>query len=178
MPEQIIDNKRNLFTTLHGVLLEVRGLGVLIIGKSGIGKSENALDLISRGSKLISDDVVVVKPSGTGRLVGSSPSKTKHLMEIRGIGIININDIYGDKSVLNETEIELIIELSKWDSSYDYDRLGFEEKSYNLMGTELPYLIIPTTPGKNISTILEVAARNHILKSKRSNTSPLTEIME
>ena len=153
-------------TTAHGVLMDIQGLGVLILGKSGIGKSENALDLINRGSKLISDDVVEIEKSVSGELFGSGPERIKHLMEIRGIGIINIMDLFGRASVMDRRRINMVIELVEWNSDTEYDRLGIDENVYNIMGVELPYLLIPVTLGRNTATIIEVAARNQLLKSK------------
>ncbi|MEM7007989.1 MAG: hypothetical protein AAF462_02535 [Thermodesulfobacteriota bacterium] len=164
MTEKNIDNSASAFTTLHGVLIEINRVGVLILGESGIGKSENALELITRGSKLISDDIVVIKINEHAQLIGSSPITTKNLLEIRGIGIINIKDLYGNNSVTDSSVIDITVELSIWDSETDYDRLGVEDKYYCIMGVEVPYLLIPTTPGKNISTLLEAAALNHLHK--------------
>jgi len=154
------------FTTAHGVLMDIQGLGVLILGKSGIGKSENALDLINRGSKLISDDVVEINKSVSGELFGSGTERIKHLMEIRGIGIINIMDLFGRASVMDRKKINMVIELVEWNSDTEYDRLGIDEKLYNIIGVELPYLLIPVRPGRNTATIIEVAARNQLLKSR------------
>jgi HPr kinase/phosphorylase len=154
------------FTTAHGVLMDIQGLGVLILGKSGIGKSESALDLIYRGSKLISDDVVEINKVVSGELFGSGPERIKHLMEIRGIGIINIMDLFGRASVMDRRKINMVIELVGWDPDTEYDRLGIDEKLYNIIGVELPYLLIPVRPGRNTATIIEVAARNQLLKSK------------
>ena len=165
MPKKILKNQSNLFTTAHGVLIDIRGLGVLLIGESGVGKSENALDLITRGSRLISDDVVEIRKSDSGRLIGTSPDKIEHLMEIRGLGIINIKDLFGTDHILDKKQIDMVIELTRWDSDTEYDRLGTQEKSYNLMGVDLPYLLIPVRPGRNTTTILEVAALNQLLKS-------------
>lgn len=169
------DNKAS-FTTIHGVLLDIRGLGVLILGKSGIGKSENALDLINRGSKLISDDVVEIQKSAASGLTGTGPERIKHLMEIRGVGIINIMDIFGSASVMDSRTINMVIELVQWDSNTEYDRLGIDEKKYKLLGEELPYLLIPVRPGRNTATIIEVAVRNQILKS--SGTYSTKKILE
>lgn len=170
MPEKILNNPSDLVTTMHGVLLEIHGLGVLIIGSSGSGKSDSALDLISKGSRLISDDVVVITKSDSGKLLGTSPNKTKHLMEIRGLGIINIKDLYGANSVLEEKQIDMVTELAKWDFDTEYDRLGIEEKRYNIMEVDLPYLLIPVSPARNTATILEAATLNQLLKSSNSNS--------
>ncbi len=165
---KILQDKNAPFTTAHGVLLDINELGVLILGKSGIGKSENALDLINRGSKLISDDVVEIKKSAASELTGSGPERIKHLMEIRGIGIINIMDLFGKGSVMESRGINMVIELVEWDSDTEYDRLGIDEKVYKIMGVELPYLLIPVKPGRNTATIIEVAVRNQRLKSSGS----------
>ncbi len=162
--ESILRDRLTPFTTAHGVLLEVYGVGVLILGESGIGKSENALDLINRGSKLISDDIVEIRKSAQSALCGKAPEHTKHLMEIRGVGIINIEDIFGNASVMDEREIEMVIELAQWDPDREYDRLGLDAKTIPILDIELPYLQIPVRPGRNTATIIEVAARNQRLK--------------
>lgn len=152
------------FKTVHGTLIEIKGLGVLIIGESGVGKSDCALDLIDKGAKFISDDLVVISNVESGGLIGSAPEKIKNLMEIRGIGIINIKDLYGDNKILSTVNINMIIELSLWDSNIDYDRLGIDENKYDIMGIELPYLLIPVQSGRNTSLIVDIAVRNEILK--------------
>ncbi len=164
MPEKITNHTSNLITTVHGVLLNIRGLGVLIIGDSGIGKSDFALELISKGSKLISDDVVEIRCTALNKLVGASPKATKHLMEIRGLGIINIKDLYGPDSVMEEIEIDMVVGLSNWDSDTEYDRLGIDEQSYKIAGVDLPYNLIPVRPERNIALIIEVAVLNRVLK--------------
>lgn len=157
-------NQDKLFTIIHGTLLDVKNLGVLIIGKSGVGKSETALELINTGAKLISDDVVEVKLTHTGELIGTAPDQTKHLMEIRGLGIINIKDLFGNKNILDNRNIDMVIELTLWDSNVEYDRLGIEGKNYNILGVELPYILLPITPIRHTATIIELAVRNHIFK--------------
>ncbi|MCH7517684.1 MAG: HPr(Ser) kinase/phosphatase [Candidatus Dadabacteria bacterium] len=159
------------FTTTHGVLMEILELGVLILGKSGIGKSENALDLINRGSKLISDDVVEIRKSVSGELFGNGPERIKHLMEIRGVGIINIKNLFGRASVMDTKRIDMVIELAQWDLDTEYDRLGIDKNTYNIMGVELPYLLIPVRPGRNTATIIEVAARNQLLKLRGAHST-------
>jgi HPr kinase/phosphorylase len=151
-------------TVIHGVLLEIFGIGTLIIGKSGIGKSESALDLILRGHRLIADDIVNIKKRAPTVLLGSGSDLTMHHMEVRGLGIINARDLFGAASVKEIQKIELVINLSLWDNTKMYDRLGLEEEVYSILGTELPLLNIPVTPGRNLTTIIEVACRNHILK--------------
>ncbi len=162
--QDILEERLAPFATAHGVLMDIHRLGVLILGKSGIGKSECALDLINRGSKLISDDIVEIRKVGSSKLVGNGPERIKHLMEIRGVGIINIKDLFGTTSVMDRREIDMVIELVQWDPNTEYDRLGLETSNYTILGIELPYLVIPVSPGRNTATIIEVAARNQLLK--------------
>ena len=147
-------------TRMHGVLVEVYGIGVLITGKSGVGKSETALDLVIRGHRLISDDTVIVKRVEDG-LVGKSPDITRHFMEIRGLGILDIERLYGVASVRNQEYINMVIELETWDKDKEYDRIGLEENYTNILDHKVPINIIPVRPGRNVAMIIEVAARNH-----------------
>lgn len=151
-------------TTLHGVLMDVLGVGILIIGKSGIGKSECALDLVSRGYRLVSDDIVIVKKMPPSMLFGTSSDLIRYHMEIRGLGILNIKDLYGITAIREKKQMDIVVELVKWEIEVEYDRLGFEENSYNILGVDLPYLKVPVSPGRSVATIVEVAARNQILK--------------
>jgi len=164
--ERYLRSRLTPFKTVHGVLVDIHRVGVLILGKSGVGKSESALDLINKGSKLISDDVIEIRKMGS-KIVGTGPENIKYLMEIRGVGIVNIRDLYGASSIMNEREIELVIELDHWDQGKEYDRLGLDQKTYKLEGVNIPYLLIPVSPGRNTSTIIDVAVRNQILKSNR-----------
>jgi HPr kinase/phosphorylase len=164
MPEKNHNNSDRCFTTVHGVLLDIHGFGVLIIGPSGIGKSINAAELISRGHKLVSDDVVEVVKTDSGLLVGKAPDNIKNLMEIRGVGIINVVEIFGGGSVRDQREIDMIIELLWWDSGAGYDRLGIKEDYYNMLGVNLPYKLIPVGREGNTSTIIEIAARNQMAR--------------
>lgn len=150
--------------TLHGVLVDVLGVGVLIIGKSGIGKSECALDLVSRGYRLVSDDVVIIKRMPPSTLFGTSADLIRYHIEIRGLGIVNIKDLFGITAIREKKQMDIVVELVKWEPESDYDRLGFEENRYGILGVELPYLRIPVSPGRSVATIVEVAARNQILK--------------
>ncbi|HLU65811.1 MAG TPA: HPr(Ser) kinase/phosphatase [Kofleriaceae bacterium] len=151
-------------TSLHGVLLDVLGVGVLLLGKSGIGKSEAALDLVVRGHRLVADDIVNIRRVGPDLIYGSGSGIIRHHMEIRGLGIINIQDLFGISAVRDVKKIELVIELSDWDEDAEYDRLGVEDQVFSVLGEELPHLRIPVRPGRNVSTIIEVAARNQLLK--------------
>lgn len=150
--------------SVHGVALEVLGIGILLLGKSGIGKSEAALELLVRGYRLVADDVVDIRRLGPNLLSGSGSGIIKHHMEIRGLGIINIKDLFGIGSVLESHKIDLVMELREWREDEEYDRLGVDQEDYPILGEELPILRVPVRPGRNISTIIEVAARNQILK--------------
>ncbi len=151
-------------TSLHGVLLEIYGLGVLLIGESGVGKSESALDLITRGHSLVADDKVMAKRYPNGELVGYSEGPLRHHMELRGIGIINVQDLFGLASVRERTTIDLVIELEHWRDGQAYDRLGLDESLYHILDTPCPYIRMPVALGRNISILVEIAARNHVLK--------------
>jgi len=149
----------------HGVLLDIYGLGVLLFGDSGVGKSECALDLVVRGHRLVSDDVVELRRRGEV-LFGTGPELTRFHMELRGVGIINVKDLFGVAAVRRTKVVEYVIKLDPWREGKRYDRLGLDEKSYELLGLELPYVELPVGPGRNLSVLIEVAARNHLLKLK------------
>ncbi len=151
-------------TCLHGVLLEIYGLGVLLIGESGVGKSESALDLITRGHSLVADDRVNVRRYPNGELIGYSEGPLRHHMELRGIGIINVQDLFGLASVRERTPIDLVIELEHWQQGRAYDRLGLDETLFNILDTPCPYIRMPVALGRNVSILVEIAARNHVLK--------------
>ncbi|MFO8057385.1 MAG: HPr(Ser) kinase/phosphatase [bacterium] len=152
--------------SFHGVLIDVIGIGTLILGQSGIGKSETALDLVLKGHRLVADDIVEIYRRGNAALIGRSSNMIKFHMEIRGLGIINVEDLFGISATRDRKRIDLVIELVEWEQGKDYDRLGLEEESYNVLGIEVPHLTVPIRPGRNISTIVEVAARNQILKKR------------
>ncbi len=151
-------------THLHGVLITIWGLGVLLLGKSGVGKSESALDLITRGHSLVADDRVTVRSFPTGDLVGYSEGPAKHHMELRGLGIINIKDLFGLAAVRERTTIDLVVELEPWEEGRAYDRLGLDETVYSILDTPVPYIRMPVASGRNVSVMVEIAARNHVLK--------------
>ncbi len=151
---------------IHGVMMDVLGVGVLITGDSGAGKSESALDLIYNGHRLVSDDVVEIYETTDGDLIATSPEITRNLMEIRGVGIINIKDIFGVSSIVERKKIELVIELERWDEKKVYDRLGWEMKKRKFLGVELPMIRIPVAPGRNLATIIEVAVRSYVLRKQ------------
>ena len=150
--------------TLHGTLVEVFGVGVLIQGESSVGKSEAALGLIERGHRLISDDVVRVKKKEGSHLIGSGPELTRHLMEIRGIGIINVAHLYGAVCVRHDKGIDIIVKLEEWDDQHFYDRVGLDEKFIDILGSSVPYHILPVKPGRDVVLLLETIALNHRLK--------------
>ncbi len=151
-------------TTLHGVLLDVLGVGVLLTGRSGIGKSECALDLVLRGSRFVADDSILVEKVGAATLLGGGSDLTRHHMEIRGLGILNIRDLFGLTATAQTKKLELVIRIEDWEPAKEYDRLGVEEETVEILGVSLPSLLVPVSPGRNLSTIVEVAVRNHLLK--------------
>ena len=150
--------------TMHGVLMDVSGVGILLTGHSGVGKSETAMELIKRGHRLVADDSVIIKRV-SDELYGSSPELIRYFMELRGIGIINIKNMYGSGSILNEKKIELVMELEDWDENKTYDRLGDDTMYETILGVQVMKHAIPVKPGRNLSIIIEVAARNFRLKS-------------
>lgn len=150
---------------IHGVLLDIYGLGVLLLGDSGVGKSECALDLVVRGHRLVSDDVVEIKKRGS-ELIGTGPELTRYHMELRGVGIVNVKDLFGVAAVRLNKAVEYVIRLDPWKAGKRYDRLGIDDQSHEILGVELPYVEMPVGPGRNLSVLIEVAARNHLLKLK------------
>jgi len=158
-------------TTVHGVLMDIHGIGTLIIGKSGIGKSECALELIRRGHRLVADDIVHIRKDVDGTLVGSGSELIKHHMEVRGLGIVNVRNIFGIGSVRNRKPIELVISLEDWDSMRDSDRIGTELNTYTILGVAIPYCVIPVSPGRNIPAIIETAALNLRLRKAGENSA-------
>ena len=150
--------------TEHGVLMEVFGVGMLLTGKSGVGKSETAMELITRGHRLIADDSVIIKDIAN-ELYGTAPDIIRYFMELRGIGIINVKSMYGSGSVLNEKKIEIVIQLENWQQGKEYDRVGDTSAFAEYLGIKIPKLTIPVSPGRNLAIIIEVAARNFRLKS-------------
>jgi len=149
---------------MHGVLVEVYGLGILLTGESGIGKSECALELVKRGHMLIADDMVKIRRRTRGVLVGSVESIITHHMEVRGIGIIDVQAVFGLGSTLENTKIELVIRLEEWSTAQEYDRLGIEEKTTNILGIDTPHIILPVRQGRNLAVLIEIAALNQRLK--------------
>lgn len=157
--------------TIHGVLVDVYGVGVLIMGESGIGKSEAALELIKRGHRLVTDDVVDIRRVSDDTLVGSAPSITKHLIELRGIGIVDVKMLFGVQSVKETQTIDMVITLEEWNKHKEYDRLGLEENYTEFLGNKLICYSIPIRPGRNVAVIVESAAINHRQKQMGYNAA-------
>ncbi len=154
-------------TTISAGFLKVFGVGTLILGDSGIGKSESALELVTRGHKFISDDVVEIKKDADGVLVGTAPPLSRNFMEIRGLGIINIREIFGSKSITRQSRIDLMVRLQKWRQGYEIDRLGLKvPDDAVILGAKIPQLSIPVAPGRNMATLIEVACKVHLLRKK------------
>ena len=155
--------------TRHGVLMDVFGIGVMITGESGVGKSEAPLELVKRGHRLVADDVVEICKVADVRLVGESPEMVRHLMEIGGVGIINVKNMYGVGAVINSKSIDMVIHLELWDNNKNYDRLGLDEDFTAVLGVKLPKITLPVRPGRNLAIVIEVAASNHRLKKMGYN---------
>ena len=157
--------------SIHGVLVDVYGVGVLIMGESGIGKSEAALELIKRGHRLVSDDVVEIRKVSDETLVGTAPDITRHFIELRGIGIVDVKMLYGGQSVRETQNIDLVITLEEWDRDKEYDRLGLEEQYTEFLGNKVVCHQLPIRPGRNLAIIVETAAINHRQKSMGYNAA-------
>ena len=157
--------------SIHGVLVDVYGVGVLIMGESGIGKSEAALELIKRGHRLVSDDVVEIRKVSDETLVGTAPDITRHFIELRGIGIVDVKMLYGVQSVRETQNIDLVITLEEWDRDKEYDRLGLEEQYTEFLGNKVVCHKLPIRPGRNLAIIVETAAINHRQKSMGYNAA-------
>ncbi len=169
-------------TTIHGVLVDVYGIGILITGGSGIGKSETALELVKRGHRLIADDAVEIIQTADNTLIGNAPELIRHLLEIRGIGIINVMTLFGAGAVRNEKKISVVVKLENWQQDKEYDRLGLDEEKTRIIDTDLTLVTIPVRPGRNLAVIIEVAAMNYRLKRMGYNaalqfTNKLTQTM-
>jgi len=154
---------------IHGVLVDINGVGVLILGKAGIGKSECALDLVARGHRLVADDVVEVRARFNTVLIGSSPENVREYMEIRGIGIINVRHLFGVNAVRDQKRIELVVQIRQWDGGYNYDRVGLDTVYREILGIRIPQIVIPAIPGKNLGTIVELASASHLLRRRGYN---------
>ncbi|MBM7585977.1 HPr kinase/phosphorylase [Bacillus pakistanensis] len=166
-----LESKLAPTTAVHGVLVDIYGIGVLITGKSGVGKSETALELVKRGHRLVADDCVEIRQEDSDTLIGSSPELIEHLLEIRGLGIINVMTLFGAGAVRSYKRITLCINLELWDQTKQYDRLGLEEETMKIIDTDITKLTIPVRPGRNLAVIIEVAAMNVRLKRMGVNAA-------
>jgi HPr kinase/phosphorylase len=178
-----LESKLAPTTAVHGVLVDIYGIGVLITGKSGVGKSETALELVKRGHRLVADDCVEIRQEDQDTLVGTSPELIEHLLEIRGLGIINVMTLFGAGAVRSNKRITLVINLEIWDSKKQYDRLGLDEEKMKIIDTEVTKLTVPVRPGRNLAVIIEVAAMNYRLKRMGVNaaqqfTERLSDVIE
>jgi HPr kinase/phosphorylase len=178
-----LESKLAPTTAVHGVLVDIYGVGVLITGKSGVGKSETALELVKRGHRLVADDCVEIRQEDTDTLIGTSPDLIEHLLEIRGLGIINVMTLFGAGAVRNYKRITLCINLELWDQKKQYDRLGLEEEKMKIIDTDITKYTVPVRPGRNLAVIIEVAAMNFRLKRMGVNaaeqfTNRLSEVIE
>jgi HPr kinase/phosphorylase len=153
-------------TIVHAVLMDILGLGVLIVGESGIGKSECALDLVLRGHRLVADDTVEIRRRAESVLIGVCPDLTRHHMEIRGLGIINIRDLFGVASTRSSKRVEFVVQLERWESGREYERLGLDDQFYEILGIPVPMNRMPVAPGRSIANLVEVAARNQLLRAR------------
>lgn len=157
--------------TLHGSLVDVYGVGLLFAGESGIGKSETALDLVERGHRLVADDIVIVSRRPPASLVGSSNELLGHRMEIRGVGIVDIREMFGVRATRLRKRVEVEVRLVRWDPDAPYERLGLEDRTTSILGVRIPYVTIPLVPGKNVAVLAEVVAMNHLIKSSGRNAA-------
>jgi HPr kinase/phosphorylase len=167
----LLEDRLAVREIIHGVLLDVLGLGVLLMGESGIGKSECALDLVCRGHRLVADDTVEVRRRAESIIIGSCPELTRHHMELRGLGLINVRDLFGVAATRTSKRIELVVQLERWDEGREYDRLGLDDQHFDLLGLRVPLVHMPVAPGRNLSTLVEVAARNQLLRVRGINAA-------
>jgi HPr kinase/phosphorylase len=162
----LLDDRLAPRANFHGVLLDILGLGVLLIGESGIGKSECALELIGRGHRLVADDTVEVRRRAESVVIGTCPALTRYHMEIRGIGLINVRDLFGVSSTRASKRVELVVQFERWDPSREYERLGLDETFFDVLGVPISTVQMPVAPGRNLAILVEVAVRNHLLRSR------------
>lgn len=166
-----LDDQFSERITIHGSFVDVYGVGICFVGKSGIGKSEVALDLVERGHRLVADDVIILTKKGEGILIGSGTEIAKHMMEIRGLGIIDVERIFGVRAIRYQKRLEIVVELEVWDEKSQYTRTGLDEKTIKISEVEIPYIKLPILPGKNITVISEIIALNYLLKHYGYNSA-------
>jgi HPr kinase/phosphorylase len=155
----------------HGVLLDLYGLGVLLEGKSGVGKSECALDLLVRGHRLVADDMVEIRRAGRSRLTGGAPEMLRELMEIRGLGILNVRELFGAAAVGGPRSVDLAIRLERWEEAREVERLGLDARTTEILGVSIPHFVLPVSPGRNLATLVETAVRVHLLRERGYNAA-------
>lgn len=180
---EFLDDQFAPQVVVHGSFVDVYGVGILFIGKSGIGKSEIALDLVERGHRIVADDIVMLTKKGETILMGTGTSMVQHFMEIRGLGIIDIRQMFGIRSIRFQKRLEIVVELEDWNSEIEYTRTGLDEEPINMMGVEVQYVKLPIFPGKNVTVIAEVIALNYLLRTYGYNaakvlTDKLTEAIQ
>jgi len=166
-----LDDQFSPHTVIHGAFVDVYGVGVLIIGRSGIGKSEIALDLVERGHRIVADDVVVVTQKGEGILIGSGTDLVKHFMEIRGLGLIDIRAIFGIRAIRFQKRLEIVVQLEEWNDTQEYERTGLDKPEVEIMSVSIPHILLPIFPGKNVTVIIEVIALNYLLQHYGYNSA-------
>src|SRR5919198_6251959 len=169
----VLDDRLAVRENVHGVLMDILGLGVLITGESGIGKSECALDLVVRGHRLVADDAVELRRRQETILIGTCPELTRHHMELRGLGVINVKELFGIASTRSSKRIELVVQLDCWDPAREYERLGLDDDFYEILGLKVPLIRMPVAPGRNIAILVEVAARNQLLRTRGHHAARL-----
>jgi HPr kinase/phosphorylase len=162
----LLEDRLAVRELVHGVLLDILGLGVLLVGESGIGKSECGLDLVVRGHRLVADDAVEVRRRAASVIIGSCPELTRHHMEVRGLGIINLRDLFGVASTRASKRVELVVQLERWEPRREYERVGLDDVCFELLGLRVPLIRMPVAPGRNLAILVEVAARNQLLKTR------------
>ncbi len=167
----LLEDRLAVREIIHGVLLDVLGLGVLLMGESGIGKSECALDLVCRGHRLVADDTVEVRRRAESIVIGSCPELTRHHMELRGLGLINVRDLFGVAATRTSKRVELVVQLERWEENREYDRLGLDDQYFELLGLRVQLVHMPVAPGRNLATLVEVAARNQLLRARGINAA-------
>jgi HPr kinase/phosphorylase len=166
-------------TVMHAVLMDILGLGVLIVGESGIGKSECALDLIVRGHRLVADDTVDIRRRAESILIGTCPELTRHHMELRGLGVINVKDLFGIASTRSSKRVELVVQLERWDQNREYERLGLDDEFFEILSLRVPRIRMPVAPGRSVAILVEVAARNQLLRARGHHAArDLTERLD
>jgi HPr kinase/phosphorylase len=169
----LLDDRLAPRETRHGVLMDILGLGVLLTGESGIGKSECALDLVVRGHRLVADDTVEIRCREQSILIGTCPELTRHHVEIRGLGLVNVNDLFGVSATRSSKRVELVVHLERWESGREYDRLGLDAETTEILGVKVPSVTMPVGPSRNLAMLIEVAARNQLLRSRGRHAARL-----